>query len=78
MMKGSSNGGIRVAPLDCAIPAAISSRISLARSYSTISAPCARVPSILIRGASDGMTMVAWSPSNFATAATAWAWFPDE
>src|SRR5688572_6856254 len=43
-----------------------------------ISAPCERVPSTLIEGASDGMTIVAGMPSRSAAMATPWAWLPDE
>src|SRR6266404_2391559 len=41
-------------------------------------APRARVPSILARGASSGITSVAGMPRNCAAIATACAWFPEE
>src|SRR5687767_13149380 len=43
-----------------------------------ISAPWLRVLSILIVGASDGITMTAGMPSRLAAMATPWAWLPDE
>ena len=74
--QGSPKACTSVAPL-CAIkPAATSSRDSVARSYKTTSAPSALVASSFIRGAFDGITIVAAIPSFFAAHATPWAWFP--
>ncbi len=78
MMRGSSYGFTRAAPVRRAISAPISSRTSRSRSYSRISAPSARVLAILIAGASAGMTMVAGTPRSLAAAATPWAWLPEE
>ena len=53
------------------MPAAMASRLSRKRSYSTMRAPCARVASSFERGASAGITMVAAAPAYRAAMATA-------
>ena len=47
----------------------MASRLSVARSYRTTSAPSANVPSSFARGASAGITIVAGIPSLFAAQA---------
>ena len=60
------------------MPSPISSRLSLTRSYSTISAPLARVLATFSAGASAGMTMVAFTPISRAASARPCAWLPDD
>ena len=76
MTHGSPKACTNFAPLWAIKLAATSSRDSVARSYSTTRAPSAFVASSFIRGALDGMTIVAAIPSFFAAHATPWAWFP--
>ncbi len=78
MTAASSYGATGVRPRSRASSDARAARSSDDGPTRTISAPSARTRSSLIRGASDGITTTAWTPSRRAARATPWPWLPDE